>query len=292
MPISTGGRSAGSASRLRTSPLPRWRRRRPPAALPPLTVNFDRTRSSDPDPGDTLSYAWDLDGDGAYDDSTSPTPTYTYTVAGSYTASLEVQDNRGASSTASVTITVGNTPPTATITSPAPGTTWKVGDVIQFAGGATDAQDGPLPASALSWRLILHHCPSGCHEHQLQTFNGAGGSFTTPDHEYPSHLELRLTATDSSGLTDTESVRLDPKTVSLTLSSSPTGFSLTLNDLPLLAPSSRTVIQGSKNSISAPSPQTKAKKTWHFRSWSDGGAQAHDVIANNSATYVATFKQR
>ena len=83
-------------------------------------------------------------------------------------------------------------PPTATITSPAPGTTWRVGDLIQFAGGATDAQDGPLPASRLSWDLILHHCPSNCHTHPLQSFAGvAGGSFTAPDHEYPSHLELR-----------------------------------------------------------------------------------------------------
>jgi hypothetical protein len=170
----------------------------------------------------------------------------------------------GASSIASVTIKVGNTPPTATIISPAAGTTWKVGDVIQFAGGATDAQDGPLPASALSWRLILHHCPSTCHEHELQTFNGAGGSFTTPDHEYPSHLELRLTATDSGGLTDIKSVQLDPKTVSLTLSSSPTGFSLALNGTLLPAPFSRTVIQGSRDTISAPSPQTKAKKSWRF----------------------------
>jgi PKD repeat protein len=266
----------------------------PTAGAAPLTVSFDGTGSSDPDPGDTLGYAWDLDGDGAYDDSTSPQPTHTYTATGTYTASLEVRDNHGAASTASVTINVGNTPPTATITSPAPGTTWKVGDVIQFAGGATDAQDGPLPASALSWSLILHHCPSNCHEHPLQTFDGvAGGSFTAPDHEYPSHLELRLTATDSSGLTDTESVQLDPKTVSLTLSSSPSGFGLVLNGgAQLPAPFSRTVIQGSTNTISAPSPQTKAKKSWRFHSWSDGGAATHVVTPNASTTYVATFKQR
>jgi glucose/arabinose dehydrogenase len=267
----------------------------PTSGAAPLTVSFDGTGSSDPDPDDTLGYAWDLDGDGAYDDSMSPTPSHTYTVDGTYTASLEVRDNHGAASTASVTINVGNTAPTATITSPAPGTTWKVGDVIQFAGGATDAQDGPLPGSALSWRLILHHgsCPSDCHQHQVQEFEGAaGGSFTAPDHEYPSHLELQLKATDSGGLTDTKSVRLDPKTVSLTLSSSPGGFSLVLGNAKLPAPFTRTVIQGSTNTISAPSPQTKGKKSWLFQSWSDGGAQTHSVTADSSATYVAAFKQR
>jgi glucose/arabinose dehydrogenase len=265
----------------------------PTTGSAPLTVQFDGSGSSDPDAGDTLSYAWDLDGDGQYDDSTATAPSYTYTSSGSYVASLRVTDTHGASGTVTVTISVGNTAPTATINSPAPGTTWKVGDVIQFAGGATDAQDGPLPASALSWSLILHHCPSNCHTHPLQTFAGvAGGSFTTPDHEYPSYLELRLTATDSGGLTDTKSVQLDPKTVSLTLDSSPAGFLLTLNGSQVATPFSKTVIQGSKNSISAPSPQTKAKKSWVFRSWSDGGAQAHDVVVNSSSSYVATFRQR
>jgi hypothetical protein len=164
--------------------------------------------------------------------------------------------------------------------------------VIQFAGGATDAEDGPLPASALSWTLNLNHCPSNCHTHPLQTFDGVtGGSVTAPDHEYPSHLELRLTARDSSGLTDTESIRLDPKTVSLTLASSPTGLSLALNGAQLRAPFTRTVIQGSTNSISAPSPQRKGNKTWVFSSWSDGGAQTHAVTATSSTTHTATFRR-
>ena len=265
----------------------------PTTGSAPLTVQFDGSGSSDPDAGDSLSYAWDLDGDGQYDDSTAVAPSHTYTSQGVYTASLRVTDSHDASSSAAVTITVGNSAPTATITSPAPGTTWKVGDLIQFAGGATDAQDGALPASALSWSLILHHCPSNCHTHLLQSFDGvAGGSFNTPDHEYPSYLELRLKATDSGGLTDTKSVQLDPRTVTLTLNSSPGGFALALNGTQAATPFTRTVIQGSRNSLSAPSPQTKAKKAWQFKAWSDLGAQTHDVIANSSSTYTATFKQR
>ena len=266
----------------------------PTSGNAPLTVQFDGSGSSDPDAGDSLSYAWDLDGDGGYDDSTQVGPSYTYTSSGTFIASLQVTDRQGASATSAVTISVGNTAPTATITSPAPGTTWRVGDVITFAGGATDAQDGPRPASSLSWSLILHHCPSNCHTHPLQTFEGtAGGSFVAPDHEYPAHLELQLTARDSGGLTDTESIRLDPRTVALTLSTSPGGLNLALNGTTAATPFTRTVIQGSTNTISAPSPQTKSKKSWSFRSWSDGGAQTHVVVApTGSATYTASYRQR
>ena len=194
----------------------------------PLTVSFSGSSSSDPDVGDTLVYAWDLDADGAFDDSAAVQPTFTYTVAGTYNARLQVTDNHGASDVSDpVVITAGtptNAPPVARIDTPQPTLTWRVGDAINFAGSATDPQQGTLPASALSWSLILHHCPSTCHTHPLQTFEGvASGSFNAPDHDYPSHLELRLTATDSGGLTDTESVLLNPQTVTLSFVSVPAG---------------------------------------------------------------------
>jgi PKD repeat protein len=258
----------------------------------PLTVNFDGTESTDPD-NDPLSYAWDLDGDGAYDDSTASQPTYTYTANGTYAAGLRVTDSRGASDTDPVTIRVGNTPPTATITTPAAGTTWRVGDVINFSGSATDPQQGNLPASALSWSLILHHCPSTCHEHPLQTFSGASGSFTAPDHEYPSYLELRLTATDSGGLTNTATRRLDPRTVVLTFATNPGGLRVAVNGTQGTATFTRTVIIGSTNSISAITPQTKGKQSYQFTSWSDGGAATHNIVAPATATtYTARFKNR
>jgi glucose/arabinose dehydrogenase len=258
----------------------------------PLTVAFSGAGSTDPNPGDTLTYAWDLDADGQYDDSTAVQPTYSYTANGSYPAALRVTDSRGASDTDTVTIDVGNTAPTARITSPAAGAVWRVGDVISFAGSATDAQDGTLPASALSWELLVQHCPANCHQHVVQSFDGvAGGSFTAPDHEYPSYLELRLTATDSGGLTSTSTLRLDPRTVLLTFRTNPGAMRVAVNGSAATATFSRTVIVGSTNTISAISPQTKGGKTYVFVSWSDGGAQTHSIVAPASpATYTARFR--
>ncbi|HEX6758032.1 MAG TPA: hypothetical protein VF086_06405 [Propionibacteriaceae bacterium] len=203
-------------------------------------------------------------------------------------------DSHGASATDSVTISVGNTAPATIIETPANGTTWSVGDVINFSGRATDVQDGTLPSSALSWDLILQHCPSNCHSHTVQTFVGvASGSFVAPDHEYPSHLELRLTATDSGGLTDTTSVQLDPRTVTLTLQTDPKGLKLAINGAESRAPFSRTVIIGSTNTISAVSPQTKGNRTYTFSSWTDGAlTQTRSIVARDTATtYTAEFIQ-
>ena len=140
----------------------------PASGIPPLLVSFDGRGSTDPE-NDPLTYAWDLDGDGAYDDSSAPNPTRTYAANGQVTVGLRVTDPSGASDTASIVITVGNTAPVITLTAPSASTTWAVGESINFAAGATDAQEGALPASAFNWELILHHCPSTCHEHGLQT---------------------------------------------------------------------------------------------------------------------------
>ncbi|MGH2967204.1 MAG: PQQ-dependent sugar dehydrogenase [Solirubrobacterales bacterium] len=259
----------------------------------PLTVHFDASGSSDPDPGDTLTYAWDLDGDGAYDDSTQQKPSFTYTTAGVYQVGLKVTDPDGASTTDTVAISAGNTAPVPTITAPLSSRKWGVGDQIAFRGSATDAQDGTLPASALSWSVLLHHCPSNCHIHHIRDFDGvASGSFNGPDHEYPSYLELRLTATDSGGLKRTQSVRLDPKTADLTLASSPPGLSLALDDFKAPAPFTRTVILNSQNTISAPTPQALNGKTYDFQSWSVGGAATHSITATGSATITANYKAR
>jgi glucose/arabinose dehydrogenase len=262
----------------------------PTSGSAPLTVNFNGTASSDPE-GQALAYAWDLDGDGAFDDSTSASPSFTYGAGGLTTVRVRVTDGQGLFDVAAVVISVNNTAPTATIASPQSSFTWRVGNAIAFSGSASDPQEGSLPPSALTWSVIMHHCPSNCHTHDIQQFVGvASGSFQAPDHEYPSHLELRLTATDSGGLQSTASVLLNPQTVTLAFQSSPTGLELAFNGTSGPAPFNRTVIIGSTNSVSAPAPQTVGSTSYGFSSWSDGGGQVHNVTAPaTAATYTATF---
>jgi hypothetical protein len=93
------------------------------------------------------------------------------------------------------------------------------------------------------------------------------------------YLELRLTATDSGGLTDTKSVRLDPQAVELSFGSEPAGLKLMVGGTESTTPFSRTAIVGSKNSVSAPSPQTLGATNYEFASWSDGKEQSHDIVA-------------
>ena len=260
------------------------------SGIAPLSVNFDATGSTDAE-GQTLAYAWDLDGDGAFDDSTVAQPTWFYSTPAVYNVRLRVTDSQGLTDVASIVITANNSAPTATINSPSSTFQWKVGDVITFSGSATDSEEGSLPPSALSWSLIMHHCPSNCHTHSIQDFPGvASGSFAAPDHEHPSWLELTLSATDSGGLRTTVSLPLNPETVQLTFQTSPTGLQLAAASSTGRAPLTRTVIVGSSHSVSAPSPQPFGGQMYQFAGWSDGGGQAHNVTAPATPTqYTASF---
>lgn len=180
-----------------------------------------------------------------------------------------------------------NRPPVPVINTPSAGLTWKVGDQISFSGSATDPEG---QAVTLKWEVIIHHCPSNCHTHQYQTYTGSSGAFAAPDHEYPSYLEIKLTATDAQGAQASSSVMVYPQTVSLSLRTNPTGLQLGFNAEQLAAPFSKTVINGSTNSISALTPQSLLGRTYNFSAWSDGGATSHDILANpNLATFTATF---
>lgn len=249
----------------------------PLAGVAPLEVRFDGSGSTDPD--GPVTYDWDFGDRSAHSNAASPVHTF---AAGTFIVKLTVTDDQGATDTDTLTVAASNSPPVPTIASPSAGLHWSVGQAIEFRGGATDADDGTLSAAALSWTLVMDHCTAvgACHAHNVQTWQGvSGGSFNAPDHDYPSRLEVRLTATDSKGVSTTTSVQLDPSTVDLTFTSSPPGASVTVGNATATTPFTRTVIVASRVTVVAPTQDIVGGQPTEFVSWSDGGARIHDITA-------------
>ncbi|MGC4770225.1 PQQ-dependent sugar dehydrogenase [Micromonospora sp. DT44] len=181
----------------------------PTSGANPLTVNFSSAGSSDPE-GGALSYLWTF-GDGTT--STAANPTKTYTTNGTYSPTLKVTDPTGLTGTASLVVTVGNTAPTVTLTSPADGQLFNFGDTISYQISVSDPQDGTIDCSKVSLTYALGH---DSHAHQITSKNGCSGSITVPtDGEHDSAANIYgvfdAAYTDNGGLT-THSIRtLQPK---------------------------------------------------------------------------------
>jgi glucose/arabinose dehydrogenase len=257
----------------------------------PLTVRFDGTGSIDP-AGGALDYAWDLDGDGAFDDATGPHAQWTY-GRGVYAARLQVRSGGGDTAvSAPIAITVG-VRPTPVITAPSTGATFKAGQRIAFAGTASDDQDGALPVTAMSWRIVLLHCPAGgCHQHPFESFDGvAGGSFVATPDGYPAYYDIALTVTDSDHFTSTTTVRIAAIGTELQLDTNPSGLVLRYTGTPLATPAQVTEVAGDTVTLEAPTSEDRAGVAYVFTGWSDGGDRSRVLtIPDQSLHLVASYE--
>ncbi len=201
----------------------------PAQGVPPLTVTFNGSTSSDPD-GDPLTYQWDLDGNDTFD-ATGVTASRTYTTAGTFQARLLVTDPGGLTGLTMTTIQVGASGVTITVVEPADGRTFKVGAVVPVRASATYTDGTTVAASDFTWELDIVHCvpnaPDACHAHELSAIVGAAaGSFIMPDHEYPSYVQATLTVDPPDAVPAVTTRRADYRTVNLTVTTEPSGLSV------------------------------------------------------------------
>jgi glucose/arabinose dehydrogenase len=256
---------------------------------PPLLVQFSAAGSSDPD-RDAITYSWNF-GDGSAT-SALASPSHQFTVKGTHTVTLTVSDGKATPGpgTDTLIMTVG-TPPMPSIAAPLDGASFRAGDTIPLQGSASDSEDGVLPASSLHWRVIFHHAD---HYHPyIDDLPGSASSFTTATSGEPDSdvaYEIILTATDSSGLSNTTSVVIVPVTSDFTLQTSPAGLGVTLDGQPKTAPVTTTGVVGLRRVIGAPPVQTVGAATYYFAGWSDGGLPTHEIVTPElDATFSASF---
>ena len=196
--------------------------------------------------------------------------------------------------TAQLTVYPGDNPPDVSILEPVAEHEWEVGEDFDFSGHAIDPDpdEGELPAENFSWAFTMQHCPGSCHSHPLLAVEDTkGGSFTTIDHELPSHILARLTVTDGRGLAVTVSRRVDPYTLRVVFGTSPKGFRYVVDGRQRSTAQAQRMIASAKVHLSAPRRQYRNGLLWRFRSWTGGRPLSHTVVLprQDELDHRATF---
>jgi glucose/arabinose dehydrogenase len=256
--------------------------------LEPLTVHFSSAGSRDPD-GDPLSYQWTF-GDGTT--SAEANPTKTYTENGVYTASLIVSAGGEESHTQPIVIQVGGAPD-LTVSAPAEGQLYRAGDTITYNAFARDTAGFDLDDGDIKTEVRLHH---GTHFHPfVGPLTGRAGSFTIPrtgEASADTSYEIKVTATDSNGLSTSKIVNIFPRKSQLSLATSPAGLGLLVDGVPVSTPRTFTGVEGFQRELSAPNTAVALDGTvLQFAGWSDGKSIRHVITTPDpDTTYTATYR--
>ena len=185
-----------------------------------------------------------------------------------------VRNGTGSATSAEATLVVTtDLPPTPTILTPAVGTQFVAGQSYSFSGSATDAEDGALPASGLSWRVDYFTGSAPARPFVPETKGITSGTFTiptiTPYTAADVFYRVNLTATDSFGNKTIATRDILPTTATVRVLASAVS-ALTLDGQPIVAPHEFVGVAGIERQLVAANTIASNGLPLTFQGWSDG----------------------
>ena len=216
----------------------------------------------------------------------------TFSVADSYTVDVEFTDREQNSDSVTWTV-VANTDPTVRRVSPSSrSVTLTKGSAQTFSARATDDDD-----NISEWEWFVDDESQGGQSLSLTgditkqfsyTFSSAG-DFTV-EVEFTDELLESDSVSWSVEVTEPTATT----TVNVTVGTSPSGLTVTVDGTDRTAPYTATWDSGTSHTLNVPSPQNIAgvSSRYAYSSWSQGGSQSQTVSPTSDATYTANFTQQ
>ena len=241
-----------------------------------------------------LSYQWFRNGT-AIPGATASNYTLPSVVASDTGATFQVRvtNSVGTAWSRTATLTVGsNAAPVATITTPAFGALFSAGDTVRLSGTGTDAEDGTLPGSQMTWEVELHH---NVHFHEYagpQTGSTMDVTFSrTVEVDPDIFYRVRLTVTDSKGATTSVTRDIQPHLTTFGIDALPDGVPLQVDGVTRATPATIDSVVGTTRTVTA-ATATIAGTSWTFDSWADGSVTANRVFnaPQSPASFMAYFR--
>ncbi len=248
----------------------------------PLKVQFTIQGKTDKK---LFRYVWDF-GDGVKAQGVKVM--HTYRRQGPFDVKLAVFHGDDLVTKEMVRVFPGNSPPTLRITAPFKGL-YRAGQDIKLHASAKDREDGPLPASSITWQASLGH---GSHQHPLATSQGNVFTVIVPsegDSDPDVHITVIVTAIDAQGLSTEKTLHWYPQKTKVILKSNIPGVEVFLDGSLVKTPYSFTSVTGFQRQLSAPEQVTVKGKKYTFQKWSQGGNREQMITIPSLTTTMSAI---